>query len=199
MDTLPFSQACENNKASILAVLREVFSDRRRVLEIASGTGQHACHLAGHMPWLQWQPTELPSNLRVLHPRCTAYGGENLLAPQELDVRHQPWPQVIPDALFSANSLHIMAWSAVEQVFDELRMRAPRDVVLAIYGPFNYGGRYSSDSNARFDQWLAQQHPDSAIRDFEAVDKLAAGAGFVLQADNEMPANNRLLVWEKKP
>ena len=198
MDALPFSQACENNKAFILEVLLEVFADRREVLEIASGTGQHACHFAANMPWLRWQPTEMPENLHYLLPRCRAYKGANLLPPMALDVRAEPWPLAIPDALFSANSLHIMAFSAVRQLFAALATGAGPDVVLAVYGPFNYGGKYTSPSNARFDQWLAQQHPDSAIRDFEAVDTLAATAGFSLQADHGMPANNRLLVWRKR-
>lgn len=192
---LPFSQACENNKSYILEILREAFADRSQVLEIASGTGQHACHFAANMPWLQWQPTELSQNLPVLHPRCAAYGGDNLLSEQALDVCDQPWPVAVPDALFSANSLHIMAFSAVEKFFGALATQAGDDTVLAIYGPFNYRGQYTSPSNARFDQWLAQQHPDSAIRNFEDVDRLAAAAGFSLQADHAMPANNRLLVW----
>lgn len=196
-ESLPFSQACENNKAVILQVLCQAFADRRQVLEIASGTGQHACHFAAHMPWLRWQPTELPENLAVLGPRCSAYGGVNLLPPSALDVRTDPWPLNVPDALFTANSLHIMAYAAVEQFFAGLARHAGNDVVLAVYGPFNYRGEYTSESNARFDQWLAQQHPDSAIRDFEAVDALAVDAGFSLRADNEMPANNRLLVWHK--
>ncbi|MEE4144846.1 MAG: DUF938 domain-containing protein [Halieaceae bacterium] len=197
LESLPFSQACENNKAAILEVLSKVFADRREVLEIASGTGQHACHFAAHMPWLRWQPTELPENLALLGPRCRTYEGANLLPPGALDVRANPWPLTVPDALFTANSLHIMAWSAVEQFFAGLARHAGSDVVLAVYGPFNYRGEYTSASNARFDQWLAQQNPDSAIRDFEAVDALAAAAGFSLEADNAMPANNRLLVWRK--
>jgi hypothetical protein len=198
MDTLPFSQSCENNKPWILEVLTRVFADRRQVLEIASGTGQHACHFAASMPWLQWQPTELPENMPVLHPRCAAYAGDNILPERALDVCDQPWPVDIPDAIFSANSLHIMAFSAVEKLFATLGKSAGDDVVLAVYGPFNYNGRYTSDSNARFDQWLAQKSPDSAIRHFEDVDRLAAGAGFELQGDHEMPANNRLLVWAKQ-
>ena len=197
MDSMPFSHSCENNKDFILEVLREAFADRRQVLEIASGTGQHACHFAGAMHWLQWQPTELAQNLPVLEPRCRAYEGANLLPPAALDVRAEPWSIVVPDALFSANSLHIMAFSAVEQLFAALAGAAASDTLLAVYGPFNYGGQYTSASNARFDQWLAQQHPDSAIRDFEAVDALARGAGFSIQADHEMPANNRLLLWRK--
>jgi hypothetical protein len=197
VDTLPFSQACENNKQYILEVLQTAFAERMQVLEIASGTGQHACHFAAAMPWLQWQPTELSHNLPVLHPRCTDYPGENLLPERSLDVCDQPWPVAIPDALFSANSLHIMGYPAVEQLFATLGKQAGDNVVLAVYGPFNYGGEYTSASNARFDQWLAQQSPDSAIRHFEDVDRLANTAGFKLQDDHEMPANNRLLVWEK--
>ena len=197
MDSLPFSQSCENNKNIILELLSPVFADRSAVLEIASGTGQHACHFAAHMPWLQWQPSELPEHMPILQPRCAAYTGANILPPAVLDVCADPWPLAIPDALFSANSLHIMAFSAVEKMFAALGRSAGNDVKLAIYGPFNYGGKYTSDSNARFDQWLALQHPDSAIRDFEAVNCLAEDAGFTLRADNEMPANNRLLVWGK--
>jgi hypothetical protein len=196
-ESLPFSQSCENNKAFILALLRQAFADRRQVLEIASGTGQHACHFAANMPWLRWQPTELPQNLALLRPRCSAYAGANLLPPAPLDVRANPWPLTVPDALFTANSLHIMAFTAVEQLFAGLARHAGNDVLLAVYGPFNYRGAYTSASNARFDQWLGQQHPDSAIRDFEAVDALASGSGFCLSADHEMPANNRLLVWHK--
>ena len=197
MDSLPFSQSCENNKAPILEVLREAFADRRQVLEIASGTGQHACHFAANMPWLTWQPTELADSLPVLRPRCVAYDGDNLLTPTALDVRDDPWPVAVPDALFSANSLHIMAWSAVEILFATLGVNAGNDVILAVYGPFNYDGQYTSDSNARFDAWLGQRDPVSAIRDFERVDELAAAAGFALQGDNALPANNRLLVWRK--
>lgn len=197
VEALPFSQSCENNKSFILDILLQAFAGRRRVLEIASGTGQHACHFAGNMPWLQWQPTELAQNLPLLHPRCAAYTGDNLLPEQPLDVCDEPWPLAIPDALFTANSLHIMGFPAVEMLFAALARQAGADVLLAIYGPFNYGGEYTSASNARFDQWLAGQNPDSAIRNFEDVNQLAGAAGFALHGDHEMPANNRLLVWHK--
>ena len=197
MDGLPFSQSCENNKAPILALLRDLFADRHRVLEVASGTGQHACYMAEHMPWLSWQPTELPDHLPVLMPRCAAYAGGNLLQPRALDVTEQPWGVEIPDALFTANSLHIMPWSAVEAMFSSLAQAAGDNVVLVVYGPFNYQGRYTSESNARFDIWLGQQHSESAIRDFEQVDALARSAGFELLSDHAMPANNRLLAWVK--
>ncbi|GAB3283904.1 DUF938 domain-containing protein [Parahaliea aestuarii] len=195
MDGLPWSQACENNKAPILDILRRVLADKTQVLELGAGTGQHATWFAGHLPHLIWQPTDLHSNLPALAPRCAAYEGGNLLPPLALDVCQHPWPAQVPDAVFTANSFHIMPFSAVAQCFAELGRRARPGTALCVYGPFNYGGQYTSDSNARFDQWLAQQHPDSAIRDFEAVDELARQAGFALLEDNAMPANNRLLVW----
>jgi Protein of unknown function (DUF938) len=196
--SLPFSQSCENNKGPILHALEALFADRRRVLEIASGTGQHATWFARHMPHLQWQPTERPDHLAVLQPRCAAYEGNNLLSAAPLDVSLRPWETLDqPNAIFTANSLHIMPWESVEDLFAELGVRALADTLLVVYGPFNYGGEYTSPSNAGFDQWLAQQSPFSAIRDFERVDKLANAAGFGLQHDMEMPANNRLLVWRK--
>ena len=197
-NSLPYSQSCENNKTFIAAHLQSLFSDRAQVLEIASGTGQHATHFAGLLPDLKWQPTEILSNLSVLQPRCDAYEGANMLSPQNLDVCSRPWKVEVPDAIFTANSLHIMPFSAVQALFLELGLRATADTILSIYGPFNYKGQYTSDSNAQFDRWLFQQHPRSAIRDFEKVDELAVAAEFVLQHDLDMPANNRLLVWRKR-
>lgn len=197
MDDLPFSQACENNKSFILETLKPFLEDRKHVLEIASGTGQHATHFAQHMPWLAWQPTELNHNLPFLVPRCSAYAGDNVLPPIAVDVMDDPWRTAIAETMFTANSLHIMPFEAVESLFAMLATQAPAAMKLAVYGPFNYGGRYTSESNKRFDGWLAQQNPQSAIRDFEAVDALATAAGFQLVDDVAMPANNRLLLWHK--
>ena len=195
MNGLPFSQACENNKQPILAVLSRVFAERSMVLEIASGTAQHATWFAANLPQLTWQPSDLAASLPVVTPRCEQYDGKNLLPPLALDVSQRPWPVDIPRAIFSANSLHIMPRESVKDLFAELGKSAAADTLLAIYGPFNYGGEYTSASNAQFDKWLYAQNPHSAIRDFEAVDGLAEAAGFKLQEDNAMPANNRLLVW----
>jgi len=194
---LPYSQSCENNKGAILSQLETLFADYTEVLELGSGTGQHASWFASHMPWLQWQPTEMQENLPVLAPRCLVYEGDNLLAPLALDVSVSPWPVTSPKAIFTANTLHIMPFASVQALFDALGGQAVAGTLLVVYGPFNYGGRYTSESNARFDQWLAAQHPLSAIRDFEEVDALAQNAGFSLEQDNEMPANNRLLVWRR--
>ena len=125
MDGLPFSQSCENNKAPILEVLLRIFADREEVLEIASGTGQHATWFAAHLPWLRWQPTELDDNLPLLAPRCQKYPGQNLAAPLAVNVSSRPWPVgSMPHALFSANSLHIMPWASVEDLFAESPERA---------------------------------------------------------------------------
>jgi hypothetical protein len=195
--SLPYSQSCENNKAIIGQHLQALFADRRQVLEIASGTGQHATFFAAQFPWLKWQPTDIPTNRAVLEPRCSLYEGSNLSDPLPLDVCARPWGVAVPDAIFTANSLHIMPFLSVQALFLELGQRAASGTLLVVYGPFNYGGHYTSDSNAQFDRWLFQQHPDSAIRNFEEVDLLARTAGFILQSDSAMPANNRLLMWRK--
>lgn len=193
---LPYSQACENNKTPILAVLAQAFANVREVLEIGAGTGQHATWFSPRLPWLRWQPTEHPQALPLLLPRCQACSADNLAPPRALDVSDRPWPLPVPDAVFTANTLHIMPWSATEALFAALR-EACAGSLLAVYGPFNYGGRYSAESNERFDRWLAERSPHSAIRDAEEVDALAAASAFRLVADHAMPANNRLRIWRR--
>jgi trans-aconitate methyltransferase len=191
----PFSQSCENNRAPILAVLESVFVHCRRVLEIGSGTGQHAVYFAPRLPQLQWQPSDVRENLPGIEAWRAAKPAGNLLPPVALDVRVQPWAVAPVDGLFTANTLHIMAWEVVRAFFAGLRGVLVPGGVLAVYGPFNYGGEYTSESNARFDEWLKSRDPRQGIRDVERVAELAAAAGLVLEEDNAMPANNRLLVW----
>jgi SAM-dependent methyltransferase len=192
---LPYSEACERNKGPILEVLREAFGDRRRVVEIGAGTGQHAVHFTRNLPHLAWQPTDRPEHLAGLAARIAAEGPPNLAAPLELDVLREPWPAVKGDAVFSANTLHIMSWRAVEALFAGLPRLLPAGGVLAIYGPFRYGGGYTAPSNAAFDAMLRERDTEGGLRDFQAVNALAAAAGLELQADHAMPANNQLLVW----
>lgn len=195
---LPFSEACERNKGPILDVLREAFEPVRRVLEIGSGTGQHAVWFARHLPHLDWQPTERPGELPGLRLRVEREGPANLRAPLGLDVGLLPWPVAAADAVFSANTLHIMPWAGVEAFFDGVARVLPASgATLAVYGPFRYGGDFTTPSNAAFDEWLRLRDPASGIRDFEAVDLLARRAGLVLAADHAMPANNQLLVWRR--
>ncbi len=193
----PFSQACENNKQPILSVLKRHLSDVDVVLELGSGTGQHARFFAEQLPTLRWQPSDLADNLPAIEAWREDYTGDNLPAPHRLDVTWRDWGIAIPAAVFTANSLHIMPWHSVEALFSYLGEHAPAAGRLLVYGPFNYGGRYTSESNARFDEWLSLQHPGGGIRDFEAVDERAVAAGYRLLEDAEMPANNRLLVWQK--
>jgi len=198
MSTLPFSEACERNKDPILEKLREHFAAATRVLEIGSGTGQHALHFAAALPQLAWQTSEVPGQLDAVRAWLAARGLPNVLAPIELDVRGE-WPAGSFDAIFSANTLHIMGWDGVCALFRGVARCLAPGGVLAIYGPFNYGGRHTSDSNAAFDEWLRRRDPASGIRDREAVEELARAAGLAPVADHAMPANNRLLVWARAP
>jgi SAM-dependent methyltransferase len=192
---LPYSEACERNRGPILAVLREAFADRRRVVEVGAGTGQHAVHFAQNLPHLAWQPTDRAEYLAGLGARIAAEGSPNLATPLELDVLRDPWPAVTGDAVFSANTLHIMSWQAVEALFAGLPRILESGGVVAIYGPFKYGGQCTTASNAVFDAMLRERDPLSGLRDFEQVNALGAAVGLELQADHAMPANNQLLVW----
>ena len=201
MNDKPYSPSCERNRDPILAVLREHFADRRHVLEIGSGTGQHAVHFAAAMPWLAWQCSDVGDNLPGIRSWLDDACLSNTPPPVELDVR-RAWPTprsgVPPfDAVFTANSLHIMGWPEVQAFFAGVDTVLAEDAMLVVYGPFNYGGDYSSDSNREFDCWLKARDPRSAIRDFEAVDALARGIGLRLVADIAMPANNRTLLWRR--
>lgn len=194
---LPFSEACERNKDPILQILRTAFAGCTRVLEIGSGTGQHAVHFARNLPHLEWQPSDLPDSQPGLIARIEQEGPPNLRMPLELDVRQRPWPIAPVDAIFTANTLHIMDWDSVRQFFLGVGEALLDGGVLCIYGPFRYGGQYTSASNATFDQYLRSRDPLSGIRDFEAVDRLAGAQGLVLLADHAMPANNQALVWRR--
>lgn len=191
----PYSEACERNRGPILEVLARVFVDRRRVLEFGSGTGQHAVHFGAALPHLEWQTSDLTS----AHAGINAWLDEgklaNVLRPIELDIRGADWRIGTYDAFFSANVVHIAGWDAVQAMFRGIGRHRADDCVVAFYGPYNYGGRFTSPSNADFDAWLRSRDPASGIRDFEAVEGLAHGIGLSLVEDSAMPANNRLLVW----
>ncbi len=193
-----FSPACERNRDPILAILRPVFSDRRRVLEIGSGTGQHAVYFGAALPHLLWQTSDLPENHPSIHAWLEAAHLPNVLPPLSLDVAASAWPGQRFDAVFTANTCHIMSWPEVEAMFAGIGTILEQGGLLCIYGPFNYQGAFTSASNAQFDASLRAQAPHMGIRDAENVDALAAKHGLVLQADHEMPANNRLRVWRKQ-
>ncbi|MDO9359681.1 MAG: DUF938 domain-containing protein [Polaromonas sp.] len=192
----PYAPATDRNKDVILEVLRARLADHCAVLEIGSGTGQHAACFAGALPWLRWQASDVPGNLPGIRLWLDEAGLPNTPPPLELDVRGD-WPAADFDAVFSANTLHIMGWPEVQRLFAELGRRMPSGALLIIYGPFNYNGRFTSDSNARFDTSLRAGNPASGLRDFGDVNALAADAGLVLLEDRAMPANNRCITWQR--
>ena len=193
----PFSQACENNKGPILSVLKRVFHSPCEVLEIGSGTGQHAVYFAEHLPHVTWQPSDQVVHLSGIDLWINEAKLKNIKAPLALDINQKPWPVSGIDAVFTANTLHILSWESVQVFIESLGEVMCPGAIFCCYGPFNVGGAYTSESNARFDVWLKEQNPLSAIRDLEAVKSLAGDAGIKLKEDIEMPANNKLLIWEK--
>jgi cyclopropane fatty-acyl-phospholipid synthase-like methyltransferase len=193
----PFSEACERNRDPILAILKRVFRDRKRVLEIGSGTGQHAAYFAPELPHLVWQASDVAENLPGIRQWVEEAGAPNLREPMILDV-DQEFPSIQVDAVFSANTCHIMSWPQVERMFSGVGRLLPPRGVFALYGPFNYHGKHTSESNARFDAMLRRNDPASGLRDFDDVAALAKRAGLALAEDNAMPANNRLLIFQKQ-
>lgn len=196
---LPYSQACENNKAPILKKLREVFDTPGTVLEVGTGTGQHAVHFAKAMPHLQWQPSDHPEAAHVARPRLEQAALPNILPIIELDVNTDPWPIESMTWAFSANTAHIMAWSEVEQMFRHIGERLKNDGALCLYGPFNHQDQYSSESNRQFDRHLRARGSHMGIRDLEDLEALAEAIGLTLTENHPMPANNQLLVFRSLP
>ncbi len=194
----PYSESCEENRAPILEVLRVELKDRKRLLEIGSGTGQHAVYFAPQFPDLLWQTSDRVSMHAGIRQWLAESTAPNILPPLPLDVCRDTWPQAGYDAVFSANTAHIMSWPQVECLFAGIARVLEPEGVFCLYGPFNYAGRYTSESNQRFDGWLKSRDPHSGIRDFEALCSLAEQTGMRLQSDYEMPANNRTLVWRMR-
>lgn len=194
----PFAQSSEDNKAVILQQLLTLLSDKNHVLEIGSGTGQHAVHFAAHLPHLIWQPTELEENISGIEMWMHDAALTNIKKPAVLDVAAHQWLfENQFDAAFTANTLHIMSIKHVEKLFSGLGRVLNDGAIFISYGPFNYNGQFSSESNARFDRWLKDRDPVSGVRDIDELKIFADAAGMQLADDIAMPVNNRLLVWKK--
>lgn len=193
----PFSEACENNKRPILGALREVFANPGRVLEIGSGTGQHAVFFAAELPHIAWQPSDREANLPGIGLWAEAFPGTNLAAAVALDVDADTWPAGPWQGVFSANTAHILAWPQVARMVHKVGELLTVGGHFALYGPFNYQGEYTSEGNRNFDRYLQQSDPKQGIRNVEELHTLAHTAGLTLASDYAMPANNRLLVWVK--
>ena len=193
----PFAEACERNREPILEVLHDAFRASRDVLEIGSGTGQHAVYFGARLPHLTWQTSDLVERHAGIRQWLDEARLPNVLAPFALDVQIGVWPPGRYDGVFTANTLHIVSWQAVQCMFDGIGRTLQTDGICAVYGPFNYGGRYTAESNARFDGWLRSRDSASGIRDFEQVDALAREHGLELAGDIAMPADNRTLLWRR--
>lgn len=197
MKSRPDAPATGRNKDAILEVLQFEFRDLRTVLEIGSGTGQHAVHFAGAMPWLEWQTADLPGN----HPGILAWiewaNLPNLLAPRVFDAARPPAVTAGVDAVFSANTAHIMSVVNVESTFSFVSRVLHPGGIFCLYGPFNEDGRFTSESNEAFDASLRAQSPSMGIRDRLDLEKLAGRLGLSAVRRYSMPANNQILVWQK--
>ena len=190
-----FSQSCENNKQPLLEILMPLLDGRLALLEIGSGSGQHAAFFAPRLPQLRWQTSDVAAH----HASIEAWidGVDNALAPIALDVDGDSWPQRVYDSAFSANTAHIMHWPTVVHMFQGVAGILDSGGIFALYGPFNYAGAYTSPGNESFDRHLRSGDGGMGIRDLEAVTELAESVGMRLLADHAMPANNRTLVWQR--
>ncbi|MBH0091229.1 DUF938 domain-containing protein [Pseudoalteromonas sp. NSLLW218] len=195
--TKPFSQACENNKTPILEQLRVVLKNTKTVLEVGSGTGQHSVFFAEQLPHLQWHTSDRAINHEGINLWHREANLTNLHAPLELDLNNE-WPVDKVDAIYTANTFHIVSWQLVERFFDGVKRHLNSDGMLCIYGPFKFQGEFTSPSNDDFSAFLTERDPLSGIRDFEAVEQLAKQAGLTLISDTAMPANNQLLVFKRQ-
>jgi cyclopropane fatty-acyl-phospholipid synthase-like methyltransferase len=194
----PYSAACERNKEPILEVLRQVIlpSDRR-LLEVGTGTGQHAVYIAPHFPQLEWFPSDLSVNIPGMSLWFNEAGISNIQKPVRLDVGKDDFPKLKFDVVFTANTFHIMHWKECKSFMKLLGNRLREGSRFIVYGPFNYDGKFTSESNANFDKALKEGDPLRGIRAFEDVLSNMTKNGFELLQDYEMPANNRILVFQR--
>ncbi|MDH5484407.1 MAG: class I SAM-dependent methyltransferase, partial [Gammaproteobacteria bacterium] len=167
MQVKPFAESSEQNKRPILAVLEQLFVDPGQVFEIGSGTGQHAIYFTEQLAHLHWQPSDLADQIPGMQLWFDEASNARILPPLVVDVEAGTWPVSNTDYVFTANTLHIVSWSRVEAMFRGVGQLLKAGGLFAQYGPFNYGGQFTSESNARFDQWLKQRDPESGIRHFE--------------------------------
>jgi len=193
----PFSESCVQNQAEICAVLMDVLNNSKHVLEVGSGTGQHAVYFAKHLPHLIWQTSDQEPYHQGINLWLDEAQLVNTRPPISLNVSDSNWPQLNIDTIFSANAVHIMSWNNVVDYFLHGGELLEKNGLFILYGPFNYNGKFTSQSNASFDQWLKSRNSQSGVRDFEALDELANKNHMFLKHDIEMAVNNRILCWKK--
>lgn len=191
----PFSKACENNKQPILQTIQPYLKDAKRVLEIGSGTGQHAVYFAKQLPHLQWHTSDVEQHHAGIKMWLQEAQCANLLPPIALNV-NDVWPELAVDAIYTSNTLHIMSWPEACRLIMKSAELLPMNGYLFVYGPFNYNGEFTAESNRAFDQMLRERDPLSGLRDMNDVTQHMNNAGFVLIEDADLPANNRCLIWQ---
>ncbi|TQV89204.1 DUF938 domain-containing protein [Aliikangiella coralliicola] len=198
MSGKPFAESCERNQQPILAKIKSLLVPKDKVLEIGSGTGQHAVFFAQNLPEITWYTSDLPENHAGIQAWISDANLDNVVQPFPLDLLNDSLPEEKFNCIFSANTAHIMPWAAVEKMYQCAGEVLLSGGLLILYGPFNYQGEYTSESNRRFDQWLKSRFSHQGIRNFEALQDLARNNSLSLRHDYEMPANNRILVWQRE-
>jgi SAM-dependent methyltransferase len=193
----PYAKSCDRNRDPILEVIKPLLADKQAVLEIGSGTGQHAVYFAGNMPHLVWHASDRAQNHEGISRWLGDAGLPNVLGPIELDVQHD-WPALKVDVVYSANTAHIMHWDDVLAFFAGVGHLLQPGGLFLLYGPFSFSGVHVSDSNAEFDLRLKEKDPLMGVRDFDDLDVLAREGALEFMQDYAMPANNRILLWRKR-
>ena len=194
----PFSEACERNKNPILSIIKPLLKNKTSLLEIGSGTGQHAVYFSEALPNICWQTSDREENHAAIKMWIQDSSATNIKLPITLDVTQNAWPCNKVDAVYSANTAHIMSWEMVLSFFEGVGNVLNTEGVFILYGPFNYNGQFTSESNRMFESWLKSNNEESGIRNFEAINALAEKFGMKLLNDHEMPSNNRMLIWVKQ-
>ncbi len=193
----PYAESCDQNKDPIFNVIEPYLIDQRSVLEIGSGTGQHAVYFAQKLQHLVWHTSDRPQYHDGIARWLNAAGLGNIKKPILLDMSHSTWPQISIDVVYSANTTHIMSWQDVEALFEGVGHLLNEAGLFLLYGPFNFSGEFSSESNKLFDQYLKTRDPLSGIRNFEDLNTLAKLTKLKFIKNHKMPCNNHILAWEK--
>lgn len=193
----PYASSCEQNQQVILDSLKTLFIAPGNVLEIGSGTGQHAVFFTKFLSHLNWQPSDLEAEQPGMKLWFEDVDHNRIKPPLILDVDMENWQVEPMDYVFTANTTHIISSLQTEKLFKHVGATLKLGGLFVQYGPFNYNGQYTSPSNAQFDVWLKQRNPLSCIKHFEILLQLAKTESMKIIKDIEMPANNKLLVWQK--
>ncbi len=192
----PYALSCDKNSEPILEVLKDYLPGHQALLELGAGTGQHAIYMAPHFKNMTWTVADMQDRHEGIQMWIKDFPRANVKGPVEYEAGKTPLPDGDFDVVFTANTLHIMSWSHGLQMFDDLQ-GLKSEALFVVYGAFNYDGKYSSESNKKFDQWIKDRFPEGGIRDFEKVEEELRQRHFQLVKDHEMPANNRLLIFKK--